>query len=53
MPELETKIQELEEELNTLSDYAKIKEISDLLEANRNRLEEIENRWLELSEKDK
>ena len=53
MPELETKIQKLEEELNTLSDYAKIKEISDLLEANRNRLEEIENRWLELSEKDK
>ena len=53
MPELETKIQELEEELNTLSDYAKIKEISDLLEANRNRLEEIENRWLALSEKDK
>ena len=53
MPELETKIQELEEELNTLSDYAKIKEISDLLEANRNRLDEIENRWLELSEKDK
>lgn len=53
MPELETKIQELEKELNTLSDYAKIKEISDLLEANRNRLEEIENRWLELSEKDK
>ena len=53
MPKLETKIQELEEELNTLSDYAKIKEISDLLEANRNRLEEIENRWLELSEKDK
>ena len=53
MPELETKIQELEEELNTLSDYAKIKEISDLLEANRNRLEEIENRWLKLSEKDK
>ena len=53
MPELETKIQELEEKLNTLSDYAKIKEISDLLEANRNRLEEIENRWLELSEKDK
>ena len=53
MPKLETKIQELEEELNTLSDYAKIKEISDLLEANRNKLEEIENRWLELSEKDK
>ena len=53
MPKLETKIQELEDELNTLSDYAKIKEISDLLEANRNRLEEIENRWLELSEKDK
>ena len=53
MPELETKIQKLEEELNTLSDYAKIKEISDLLEANRNRLEEIENRWLALSEKDK
>lgn len=53
MPELETKIQKLEEELNILSDYAKIKEISDLLEANRNRLEEIENRWLELSEKDK
>ncbi len=51
LPILEEEIQSLEESLNSVSEYEKIKEISDQLENKRNQLEESEMRWMELSEK--
>ena len=51
MPALEQKICETEQHLNECSDYAKIKVLSDQLEADRELLEELTMRWLELSEK--
>ena len=51
MPVLEEKVKNLEDALNTLSDYEEIKKVSDALEEKRNALEESEMRWMELSEK--
>ncbi len=52
MPILEEEISSLENQLNELSDYEKIREIGDLLQQKRDQLEESEVRWLELSEKE-
>ncbi len=51
LPILEEKIQQLEEQLNSVTEYERIKEISEQLETKRNTLEESEIRWMELSEK--
>ncbi len=51
LPILEEKIQQLEEQLNSVTEYEKIKEISEQLENQRNTLEESEIRWMELLEK--
>ena len=51
MPVLEEQVKNLEDTLNTLSDYEEIKKVSDALEEKRNVLEESEMRWMELSEK--
>ncbi len=51
LPILEEKIQQLEEKLNSVTEYERIKEISEQLETKRNTLEESEMRWMELSEK--
>ena len=51
MPVLEEEVKNLEDALNTLSDYEEIKKVSDALEEKRNALEESEMRWMELSEK--
>ncbi len=52
MPLLEETISSLEDKLNTVTDYAEISSISKELEDKRNELETLENRWLELSEKE-
>ncbi len=52
MPLLEESISSLEDKLNTVTDYAEISSISKELEDKRNELETLENRWLELSEKE-
>ncbi len=52
MPLLEETISSLENKLNTVTDYAEISSISKELEDKRNELETLENRWLELSEKE-
>ncbi len=52
MPQLEETISSLEQELNEVTDYARISEISQKLESSRNELETLEERWLELSEKE-
>ncbi len=52
MPLLEETITSLEDKLNTVTDYAEISSISKELEDKRNELETLENRWLELSEKE-
>lgn len=51
LPILEEKIQQLEEQLNSVTEYERIKEISEQLETKRNTLEELEMRWMELLEK--
>ncbi len=51
LPILEEEIKQLEEQLNSVTEYESIKEISDQLETKRNTLEESEIRWMELSEK--
>ena len=51
LPILEEEIKQLEEQLNSVTEYESIKEISDQLETKRNTLEESEMRWMELSEK--
>ena len=51
MPELEEKIALLENQLNELTDFEKIRETGDLLQKTRDELEEVELRWMELSEK--
>lgn len=51
LPILEEEIKQLEEQLNSVTKYESIKEISDQLETKRNTLEESEMRWMELSEK--
>ncbi len=51
LPILEEKIQQLEEQLNSVTEYERIKEISEQLETKRNTLEEYEIRWMELLEK--
>lgn len=51
LPILEEEIKQLEEQLNSVTEYERIKEISDQLESKRNTLEESEMRWMELSEK--
>ena len=51
MPALEQKIHESEHQLNECSDYGKMKILSDQLEQDRELLEEMTLRWLELSEK--
>lgn len=51
MPVLEEQVKNLEDTLNTLSDYEEIKKVSDALEEKRNVLEKSEMRWMELSEK--
>lgn len=51
LPILEEEIKQLEEQLNSVTEYERIKEISDQLESKRNTLEESEIRWMELSEK--
>ncbi len=51
LPIFEEKIQQLEEQLNSVTEYEKIKEISEQLENQRNTLEESEIRWMELLEK--
>ncbi len=52
MPLLEESISSLEDKLNTVTDYVEISSISKELEDKRNELETLENRWLELSEKE-
>lgn len=52
MPQLEEEISKLENDLNNVSDFNEITRISNLLEEKRNELETLENRWLELSEKE-
>lgn len=51
LPILEEEIKQLEEQLNSVTEYESIKEISDQLEIKRSTLEESEIRWMELSEK--
>ena len=51
LPILEEEIKQLEEQLNSVTKYESIKEISDQLETKRNTLEESEMRWMELFEK--
>lgn len=51
LPKLEDQIHALEQKLNGASDYEVIKNASDELEASRIQLEELELRWIELSEK--
>lgn len=51
LPALEDEITVLEQKLNDCTDYAKIKEISSLLEKKRDALEEFTLRWMELLEK--
>ncbi len=52
MPILEESIASLEEQLNTVTDYSEISKISKELDDKRNELENLETRWLELSEKE-
>jgi len=51
LPILEDEIKQLEQQLNTISDYQKIKEISNILESKRNQHDLDELEWLSLSEK--
>ncbi len=51
LPILEEEIKQLEEQLNSVTEYERIKEISEQLETKRNTLEESEMRWMELLEK--
>lgn len=51
LPILEEEIKQLEEQLNSVTEYERIKEISDQLETKRNTLEASEIRWMELLEK--
>lgn len=50
LPLLEQQIQELEEQLSSVTEYDAIKEISDTLEQKRNELETKSERWMELEE---
>lgn len=50
LPLLEQQIQELEEQLSSVTEYDAIKEISDTLEQKRNALETKSERWMELEE---
>jgi ATP-binding cassette subfamily F protein uup len=53
LSELETLIPELEAAINNIgSDYANLQDLADQLEATREEQEEVEFRWLELTEKD-
>ena len=53
LSELETLIPELEAAINNIgSDYASLQDLADQLEAAKAEQEEVEFRWLELSEKD-
>jgi len=51
LPELEKLIEELEQQLGTLTDFSKIKEVSDTLQQYRDEYAQGELDWLELSEK--
>lgn len=52
VPAIEEEVASLEEQLNNVTAYAEIQKISEQLEEKRKQMEEMENRFLELSEKD-
>ncbi|MEE3487356.1 MAG: ABC-F family ATP-binding cassette domain-containing protein [Bulleidia sp.] len=52
VPAIEEEVAALEEQLNCVTAYEDIRRISQQLEERRKRMEEMENRFLELSEKD-
>ncbi len=52
VPAIEEEVAALEEQLNSVTAYEDIRRISQQLEERRKRMEEMENRFLELSEKD-
>lgn len=51
MPVLEEEVKTLENSMSTVSDYEKIMDLNKQLEEKRQKLENMEERWMELSEK--
>ncbi len=51
IPGAEQNVRDLEEQLNNATDYPEIQKISADLETARSQMDEMEERWMELSEK--
>ena len=51
IPGAEQNVRNLEEQLNNATDYPEIQKISADLETARSQMDEMEERWMELSEK--